>query len=487
MMKTHRRFGVLLAVAMVGGFVQDRTVCGGNEGQEFRPSYPVVLTGKDVAALLGAAPGRIVGFAWRYGKWVQVPVQVDQKVLAPKGQGGSNPAVPLKARWKSHYIFADPNHAAGPGGATLGDHDEIALLYDEFSEPAGAAATDPGGVVPKSRVDLKAALQGQPPRWLSLFQSAGALKPDAGRKPVAYSFHSLIAPEDRQRWEEVTPEISSYRFIPHRKENKVTYQLPPLPSEDSAVRGENYQVRFDARNRLGELKILTAGASGDNILEHDKFYYGSDMRQQTYLVSIGNRILADIGGPVRAIRMRQLEWSASLGYDEWVFYPRMVEAARHWIIHKGPALWFGMNFSESAIGMTYYDNLNERGVTIDGQPDDVRTGELKWQFIAGKPGSLLIQHSLDTNIQELPRSSRYFDVKDPFYFTRNATFPDTGAFAHGASGPLYGPYPQTAPKGEGGDYMVIRRRFLFGPPGMSLAQVKAAVEQPLPTLEVINR
>ena len=414
-------------------------------------------------------------------------MQVDQKVLAPKGQAGGSPALPLKARWKSHYTFADPNHAAGPGGATLGEHDEIAPLYDEFGSRADAATPDPAGVAAQSRLDLKASQPGHPPRWLSLFRTTGELTPDAGRKPVAYSFHSLIAPEDRPRWEEITPEISSYRFIPHRKENKVTYQLPSLPSEDSAVRGENYQVRFDARNRLSELKILGAGASGENILERDKFYYGSDMRQQAYLVSIGNRILADIAGPVRAIRVRQLEWSASLGYDEWVFYPRMVEAARHWIIHAGPALWFGLNLSENAIGMTYYDNLNEQGVTIDGQPDEVQTGELHWQLITGKPGSLLIQHCLDTNIQNLPRSSRYFDVKDPFYFTRNATFPDTGAFAYGASGPLYGPYPQTVPKGETGDYLVIRRRFLFGPPGVSLEHGTAAVDQPLPTLEAVNR
>ena len=53
--------------------------------------------------------------------------------------------------------------------------------------------------------------------------------------------------------------------------------------------------------------------------------------------------------------------------------------------------------------MTYYDNLNEQGVTIDGQPDKVQTGELHWQLITGKPGSLLIQHILDTNIPDLPR------------------------------------------------------------------------------------
>ena len=409
-----------------------------------------------------------------------------ESVLAPKGQTGGNPALPLKSRWKSHYIFADPNHAAGPGGATLGDHDEIATLYEDFGSPTEATTIDPEGVVPQSRVDLKATRQGHPPRWLSLFKTTGELEAECGPKAGRLHFHSLIAPEDRKRWEEITPEISSYRFIPHRKENKVTYQLPPLPGEDSAVRGEDYQVRFDARNRLSELNILGGGASGENILEHDKFYYGSDMRQQAYLVSIGNRILADLAGPVRAIRVRQLEWSASLGYDEWVFYPRMVEAARHWIIHAGPALWFGLNFSENAIGMTYYDNLNEQGVTIDGQPDKVQTGELHWQLITGKPGSLLIQHVLDTNIPDLPRSSRYFDVKDGFYFTRNPVFPDTGAFAYGASGPLYGPYPQTVPKGEAGNYLVIRRRFLFGPPGISLAQVKATMGQPLPTLEVIN-
>jgi hypothetical protein len=484
MMRTQRCFVVLLAVALVGGLLQDRPLWAGDASQEFRPSYPVIVTGKDVAVLLSAAPDRIVGFAWRDGQWVQVPVQVDQKVLAPKGQAGGNPAVPLKSRWKSHYLFADPKNAAGPGGATLGDHDEIATLYEDFGSPVDAGTVDPAGVVAKTRVHLLATLAGQPPRSLYLFESKGTLKPDAGRPPVDYHFHSLIAPEDRKRWEEITPEISSYRFIPHRNENKTKFDLPPLPSEDSAARGENYQVRFDARNRLCELKILGAGASGENILEHDKFYYGSDMRQQAYLVSIGNRILADIAGPVRAIRVRQLEWSASLGYDEWVFYPRMVEAARHWIIHSGPALWFGLNLSENAVGMTYYDNLNEQGVTIDGQPDKVQTGELHWQLITGKPGTLLIQHVLDTNIPDLPRSSRYFDVKDGFYFTKNRVFPDTGAFAYGASGPLYGPYPQTVPKEEAGNYLVIRRRFLFGPPGVPLTEAKAIAKHPFPTVEI---
>jgi hypothetical protein len=453
----------------------------------FNPSHPVVVTGADVQGLLGTVPARIVGFVRRSDTWVQVPVQVDQMVLASKGQMGGNPGVPLKARWKNHYLYADSKNAAGPGAATLSEHDEIAMLYEDFSAAADPAGPDPPGVVPKTRMGIQAGSERQPPRWLYLFQSNGELKPDAGRKPVNYRFHSLIAPDDVKRWEQFTPEISSYRFIPHRKENKVQYELPPLPSEDSSVEGENYRLVFDARNRLSDLEMLMPGAATTNIVEHDKFYYGSEMRQQAYLVSVGNRILADVAGPVRAIRVRQLEWSASLGYDVWTFYPRMVEYARHWIIHPGPALWFGLNLSEDAAGMQYFDNLNEQGVVIDGQPDQVKTGPLKWQLTTGKPGSLLIQHTLDTNIENLPVSSRYYDVKDPFYFTRNATFPDTGAFAFGANGPLYGPYPQTVPKGEPGNYMVVRRRFLFGPPGVSLEQVRAAVELALPTVEVDQR
>ena len=58
---------------------------------EQNTSQPMVVTGKDVTALLGTAPDRIVGFAWRDGQWVQVPVQVDQKVLAPKGQEAVTP------------------------------------------------------------------------------------------------------------------------------------------------------------------------------------------------------------------------------------------------------------------------------------------------------------------------------------------------------------------------------------------------------------
>jgi hypothetical protein len=452
--------------------------------QSFNPSIPVVITVKDAPKFLGKAPREIVGFAWKNEKWVQVPVQVDQKVLAVRGTG-KNPNLKIKSRWDFHYVFADPKNANGPASPELKENDEIASLYEDFGSKSEAA--DPQGVNVKTRVHVSASMYKNLPRSLYLFESAGRLKSDAGREPIAYNFHSLIKPEDLPEWEKITPEISSYRFIPDRNKNAVTYTIPPLPAEDSTVQGEDYLIRFDNRISPAEIKVLASGSSGKNILEFDKFYYGKGMRHHKYLVSLGNRIQCDISGPVRAIRMRQLEWSASQSYDEWIFYPRLIETARNWIIHAGPAVWVSLNFSENALGMTYYDNLNEDGAVIDGQPDKISAGEMNWQFIAGMPGSFLVRHKLDTNIKDIPKKSLYFDLKDPFYFTNDGTFPDTGAFAYGASGPVYGPYPKTVPKGEKGDYMVIRRSFMFGSPGISLKEAKAAAQSQPPIIEVDGR
>src|SRR6266508_1580745 len=79
-----------------------------------RPVDPVVVTGSQVSALVGAQPNRIVAFRASSSGWTQIPVQVDERLATtvqaaynlPAGQFGSSTAIPVT-------LYADPNTFVG--------------------------------------------------------------------------------------------------------------------------------------------------------------------------------------------------------------------------------------------------------------------------------------------------------------------------------------------------------------------------------------
>ena len=81
-----------------------------------RPTAPVVLTGADLPALVGTAPGRIVAF--RHARvdgqpqWTQIPVQVDQRKVVPVRQPARQQHDPRRGRHGLRQRVGRPHRPA---------------------------------------------------------------------------------------------------------------------------------------------------------------------------------------------------------------------------------------------------------------------------------------------------------------------------------------------------------------------------------------
>lgn len=78
----------------------------------------------------------------------------------------------------------------------------------------------------------------------------------------------------------------------------------------------------------------------------------------------------------------------------------------------------GFDYSHEAVGMKYYDTNNQRGIPIDGVPDEVNivpvpADELSyencWSFVTGPQGSMLTVNHTHTNIEDLQSYAFYRD------------------------------------------------------------------------------
>jgi hypothetical protein len=87
------------------------------------------------------------------------------------------------------------------------------------------------------------------------------------------------------------------------------------------------------------------------------------------------------------------------------------------------------DYSPAASGMTYYNDINTSGVTVDGNPDSVALGSIHWEMVSGAQGSLFMTSLLSTNIAGLTYTSYYLDDSTP-----DVTQCTGDAFAYGSSG-----------------------------------------------------
>ena len=71
------------------------------------------------------------------------------------------------------------------------------------------------------------------------------------------------------------------------------------------------------------------------------------------------------------------------------------------------------DYSAAAIGMTYKNNNNTGGLTIDGQPETAATGAVTWESVDGPQGGLSIAHSVDSDIPGLTVGTYYLDDSTP--------------------------------------------------------------------------
>lgn len=365
-----------------------------------RAADPVVLTGDQTPKLSRYRPERIVAFRWRRS-WKQVPVQIDErKVVDYRAvRGGA-----VRYRPFSNLAYADPGTYAGADDEPRVDDDDEIVMMARDSGVSGARAVAPPGVLRRSRTPVRITDPlDRHHGFLYLFVSKSGLDPAAGRDYVDYDFQ-LLAGDDY---------FLSYDFA--RMINDAAG--PPGNPESSIVRTDYYSQRMPARWMSDTLRIKTGSANGTDILDGEKITVGTRgcFRNELTFARGGGGFIANIDGPVRAIRSFIGANSGTYTQRDQVFYERRQDTTSYSRVHASflGSVISATDYSSGALGMTYRNSLNPEGVTIDGRQDAVVPGKYAWDEVSGPQGSVISVGSVTTDIPRYKLSSFYLDSADP--------------------------------------------------------------------------
>jgi hypothetical protein len=404
--RRHRRlltFGVVIALVLISAACVDV-----NNNTLARPEEPVVFTGSQLAGLIGVAPGRIVAFKHTRPNgtptWTQVPVQVDQRKVVDFGQYPASNATagvdgtvygttPIGV---TALQYADPNTFVGADSDPNFDADDelVFMSSDGGGTVLANEKTEPAGVVSGSGVQVQLSDPIASPQRAAvyLFVSDGTLDPSAGLDYVDYNFN-----------------LSSGNY-------KTTYKRADGPNaETSQVTTANYQLGFDDRWIETRWQISAGGATGADILDGVKARFGltTCVRSNLTFSDGEGAFIANIDGPVRAIRSYVGANSGPLTERTHVMYRDREETYTNLRVHQIPGIMDYVDYSTSAIGMTYQNSANETPVTIDGAADAVSTAVPSWELVTGPQGSAMVAGQVTTSI--IPIGGTLDDIVDGFY------------------------------------------------------------------------
>lgn len=413
-----------------------------------RPEDPVVLTGAQVPALSNVSAGDVVAFRWIDG-WSQVPVQVDERKSVDLGAVYNGSALGFVTT-----VYADPGTFTGAdANGNVDADDEIAFMAKDVGLQAASDATAPAGVLAGSGVKVKvhSSLGSGADGWIYLFKRSGNLSPGAGQSYVSYNFQLLSG---------------AY---------KTTYKLQDGPNpENTTVSTPFYVDHFSDRWLNDQIKIKAGSASEVDILDRAKSLLGPGNcgRSEDTFDDAEGAFIANRVGPVRAIRSYLGANSGPITQRENIFYEQREDIRTFLRVHAIPGPWEFFDYSALASGMTYRNNLNTEGVTIDGTPDSPADGKLTWESVDGPQGGLSIAHALVTDIPGLNSTSHYLDDKTPGAGAETQCTGDAQAF--GESGPwLNSNLPNTDPRTAGFKSLAATRTIYFEEPGKANGAARA--------------
>jgi hypothetical protein len=416
-----------------------------------RPEDPVVLTGSQLPALSSVAAGDVVAFRYLQS-WDQVPVQVDERKQV-NFQTVYNNAVSANF---TTTVYADPGTFTGAdSNGNVDADDEVAFMARDVGVEAPGDAGNPAGVVAGSgvKVRVRSTLGGDTKDgWIYLFKRSGSLSPGAGESYVSYDFNLLSG---------------AY---------KTTYKLTDGPNpENSTVTTPYYVDHFSDRWLNDQIKVKAGDASEADILDRAKALLGPGNcgRSEDTFDDAEGAFIANKVGPVRAIRSYIGANSGPLTQREHIFYDQRQDIRTFLRVHAIPGPWDFFDYSAAASGMTYRNNLNTGGVTIDGNPDSPAAGQLSWESVDGSQGGLSMVHTLSTDIASLNNTSHYLDDSTPGTGAETQCTGDAQAF--GESGPwLNSNLPNTDPRTTPFNSLASTRTIYFEAPGTSDGAARAA-------------
>ena len=454
-----------------------------------RAEDPVVLTGAHVSSLGGADARDIVAFARQNDAWKQIPVQVDERLVQDfceiygksSGRWEAEPACKTsKVVTALFYADAETFTGADPD-PSLDLDDEVVFMARDGGDRVGTWS-DPAGVVPGSGVELT--LQdGDDQAWVYLFEREGdGLEADAGADYVQYSF-SLEGVDYKSEYDLYGTGCGGEDAI-----------CNPTMTEDSTIEGAAYTRHFVARWMTDELQITAGDATGVDILDLHQSRFGPESCGRhvlTYSTAEG-AFIANIDGPVRAIRSYLGANSGPLTQRDHLFYDRREDIVTQLRVHAtSQGIMDLMDYSEAAIGMTYFNDLNPDGLTIDGIEDTANEeGVPQWELITGEQGSLVMTGTINSSFDAT--MARFFwadDTTPSFPQCDTSTIldaPDSHAF--GMSGVwLDGALPDTDPKNGSVEHTLTRRMLYYREPGLALESALALVAGAQQPVEVRAR
>lgn len=413
-----------------------------------RDRDPVVLTGSDLPTLLGLALNQVVAFRYDNG-WQQIPVQIDERKVVDY-RSVYNGVVPAGL---TTLAYADPNTYCGSDtDASFDSDDELVFMAKDAGDLAGPGAGEPSGVIAGSGVEITVTDPlDSGVGYVYLFRNDGTLNPDAGQDYVTYVFNLLAGP-----------------YIPN-------YNTADGPNpEDSEAYSAYYRTHFADRWIRDETNVYAGGATGVDILDRHKnlFVIGSCGRTEDSFSNGEGAFFVNKDGPVRAIRSYMGANSGPVTQRDHYFYEQRQEILTHLRVHGIPGIMDLYDYSPAATGMTYYNDLNAGGVTIDGVPDSVTLGQTTWEMVTGTQGTVVITAQIVTD------ASLYFAS----YYSDDSTPSNTqctgDAYEYGLSGlwiPV--PIPNTDPYYPPYYILAATRILNYEPPGQPIALAELRRDQ----------
>ncbi|MEX0620455.1 MAG: hypothetical protein WD181_02645 [Solirubrobacterales bacterium] len=478
-----RAKGVLVAVSVVGLGLLSAGGASADLGN--RAGDPVVFSGRDVPGIVGAAPSKIVAFAWR-GSWKQIPFQIDERKMVSVRDLYPTPAPRYVRAPDTTFdleVYADRGTRSGTDPKPWLDvNDELALMaQDAGSRVRPGKASAPAGTVSNmaSVVTVTDPLNGDR-GYIYLFLAKRRFDQSAGRSYVDYDFNPLyLSPEQDLR--------DGYR-----------YANSPNP-EDTSVSTAFYATHSTDRWMDDEIRLKTGGSTGVDILDREVAQATRTSCGRSELTFSGSWTEDDRGsdtdegtfvavksGPIRAIRDYMGANSGPYTQRQHIFYERREDMTTFLRVHPMLDLYTWTDYSPAAAGMTYRNQENPAGVQVDGAPDvlaqpdtsDFDSGNVFWEQLVGPQGSVSTMASVETTIPSPSFGSYYLD---------DAALPLTGnrrqcagdGISYGASGfGILGPItPNTDPRLPLASSLTVKRVRYFGSPQDGAATAAAFADR----------
>ena len=455
-----------------------------------READPVVVLGAQLLTLQSYQVGEIVAFARKGDAWSQIPVQVDERVVQDfcevygksSGLWSASPACKTSKVITALFYADDTTFTGSDTEPKLDSDDELVFMARDAGDRIGEWS-EPDGVLAGSGIELELK-DGEERAYVYLFARDGeVLSPGAGQQYVTYNF-VLAGGVDYK---------TGYDLYGYSCGGDDATCNPSM-LEDSSVQGASYTRHFSARWVTDELRLTAGSATGVDILDIHQNRFGPTSCGRhvlTYATAAGAYIVKK-SGPVRALRSYLGANSGPLTQRDHAFYDRREDITTHLRVHP---LSIGVmdvfDYSEDAIGMVYYNDLNPGGLTIDGVPDDANQDGLhQWEYVTGPQGTLVMTGLLDTSLNIDFAHFFWADDQSPSFnqcaTSTNINAPDNSAL--GTSGAwLDGALDGTDPKNGSSDHIMVKRMTYYEAPDITQETALALVADAQTPIEVYAR